>query len=193
MKVILASASPRRRELLALLVPHFDCQPTDIDESELPDEAPENYVTRLARDKALACVSQDAVVIAADTTVALGRQILGKPNSREHAAAMLRSLSGVDHWVYTGVAVRLGDSVEARCVATRVHFCSLDENLISAYLNTEEPWDKAGAYGIQGLAGSFVERIEGSYSAVVGLPLAETRQLLALFDIEPEWSSSIDG
>ncbi len=187
MNVVLASASPRRRELLALLVKDFTCEPTHIDETERPGESPESYVHRLAREKAAASPQSDALVIAADTTVAIQNTILGKPADRADAERILLSLSGRSHEVHTAIAVRFGARVESRLVSTLVTFAAISRSLLNQYLMTEEPWDKAGAYGIQGLAGSFVTRIDGSYSAVVGLPLAETRELLSGFGLTPQW------
>lgn len=188
MTVILASASPRRKELLMQLLRDFVCAPTHIDETARPDELPADYVLRLAREKALAAPEQEAVIISADTTVALDQQILGKPESREHARDMLSQLADRTHLVHTGVAVRRGDRLLSQLVSAQVSFAPLSPVLIESYLDTDEPWDKAGAYGIQGRAGSFVRSIDGSYSAVVGLPLLETRELLADFGILPDWS-----
>ena len=191
--VLLASASPRRRELLSLLVQDFKTRPRDIDETPHVAEAPEDYVLRLARAKANAVDSDGEVVIGADTTVTLRDRILGKPANASDARAMLEALSGTHHWVHTAVAIRCRDTTLSRLVSSKVHFVPLSESLIEAYLKTDEPWDKAGSYGIQGLAGSFVSRIEGSYSAVVGLPLVETRELLAEFGVTPQWSDRRHG
>lgn len=178
--LILASASPRRKELLEQIGVQFDVHAMDIDESVLEDETPSAYVERLAREKASAAQVQfpDAVVLAADTTVTLGDQILGKPQSREDAVAMLNALSGETHRVMTGVALSTAEGVFSRCVTTEVTFKPLPEELIERYVDTGEPMDKAGAYGIQGKAAVLVNDIRGSYSNVVGLPLAETAELL---------------
>jgi septum formation protein len=182
----LASASPRRSALLTQIgVPHrqFAC---DIDERVLDHEPPAEYVQRVARAKALAGqqqVAADAVVLAADTVVVVDDHILGKPADQSEATAMLRSLSGRAHQVMTAVAVACGDRCELLRVDTLVIFRHLEEAEIAAYWATGEPADKAGSYGIQGLAATFVQRIEGSYSAVVGLPLMETAGLLARFGI----------
>jgi len=178
--LILASASPRRKELLEQIGVQFSVHAMDIDESVLEDETPSAYVERLAREKASAAQVQfpDAVVLAADTTVTLGDQILGKPQSREDAVAMLNALSGETHRVMTGVALSSAEGVFSRCVTTEVTFKPLPEELIERYVDTGEPMDKAGAYGIQGKAAVLVNDIRGSYSNVVGLPLAETAELL---------------
>jgi len=178
--LILASASPRRKELLEQIGVQFSVHAMDIDESVLEDETPSAYVERLAREKASAAQVQfpDAVVLAADTTVTLGDQILGKPQSREDAVAMLNALSGQTHRVMTGVALSSAEGVFSRCVTTEVTFKPLPEELIERYVDTGEPMDKAGAYGIQGKAAVLVNDIRGSYSNVVGLPLAETAELL---------------
>lgn len=187
MKVVLASASPRRRELLGLLLRDFSCCSTDIDESLQEDEAPPDYVCRMAREKAAAARTDDALVIAADTTVTLDGAVLGKPSDAIDAARMLANLSGRAHRVLTSVCVAVASEFDTVLCETRVTFAQLSTNDIELYLQTDEPWDKAGGYGIQGRAGSFVASVEGSYSAVVGLPLAETRGLLAKHGILPQW------
>lgn len=188
MKIYLASRSPRRGELLRQIGVDFEVLPSDIDESVLPLEAPEHYVLRLAREKALACVQAIArhglpalPVLAADTTVCADGEILGKPDDDAHAAAMLRSMSGRWHSVHTGVAVALSDRVETLLSSTQVEMKVLSDEEIAAYIASGEPRDKAGAYGIQGLAGAFISRIEGSYTGVMGLPVFETAQLLRNF------------
>ena len=181
-RVVLASASPRRRELLAQLGVAFDVHPPDIDESPLAGETPPVYVERLAREKARrvqADVGPDRVVLAADTTVALDGVILGKPTGAADAARMLRLLSGGTHTVHTGVAVARGERVESLVVSTDVVFDLLADHDIAFYVATGEPLDKAGAYAIQGLGGVYVREVHGSVSGVIGLPLAETRRLLA--------------
>lgn len=183
MGVVLASASPRRRELLALLIREFRCQAPDLDETVEEGESPEDYVLRLALAKARAVGSQRDTVIAADTSVTLDGLILGKPTDYADAKQMLMSLSGRTHAVVTGLAVGQGDGLEGRVVKTRVQFAQLSESEIDRYLSTDEPWDKAGAYAIQGRAGAFVREIDGSYSSVVGLPLCETKELLAAFGV----------
>ena len=178
MRLLLASSSPRRRELLSLLVSEFEFSAPDIDESPRTAERPVDYVARLAREKAKAGAADKWVILGSDTTVAMGQEILGKPRDRQDAAAMLRALSGNTHEVHTAVAAAYGDSIETVTCTTSVLFTELSEAAIEQYLLTDEPWDKAGAYAIQGYAGAFVSQIRGSYSAVVGLPLCETRALL---------------
>lgn len=192
-RVVLASASPRRRELLSQLLLSFACVPVDIDESPFLNEGPAEYVQRLAVEKANACADASALIIAADTTVTVDGRILGKPEDYADARAMLQRLSARTHQVFTAVALRSGETLAMRCVETSVTFVSLDDDLIAEYLQTDEPWDKAGAYGIQGRAGTFVSGITGSYSAVVGLPLSETRELLAQFGVKPQWTDAPRG
>lgn len=178
MRVILASASPRRRELLSLLLEEFDCCSADIDETPISGELPEDYVLRMAVEKASAVKSERGVIIGSDTVVVLSGNILQKPVSIEDARGMLSALSGQTHQVMTAVAIMIDSELMTTVSKTRVTFAPLEMPLIEAYLATDEPWDKAGAYGIQGIAGSFVRSIDGSYSSVVGLPLCETRELL---------------
>jgi septum formation protein len=178
-RVVLASRSPRRAELLGLLGVEFTVVAADVDETPLAGERPRAYVERVARNKAAAVALDDCVVLSADTSVCVDGAIFGKPRDRADACRMLRTLSGRWHEVHTAVALRVPTgAVTGLVVSTRVEFVPLDDALIDAYWATGEPADKAGAYGIQGLGGALVGRIEGSYSAVVGLPLAETRTLL---------------
>ena len=181
-RLILASASPRRRDLLDQLGVRYSVEPADIDETPGPGEAPRDYVQRMAREKAAAVTRRQPgparAVLAADTTVVLGENALGKPRDRADALAMLAALSGQTHAVLTGVCLCTAAGELECLVETEVDFVTLDREACEAYLATGEPWDKAGAYGIQGLGGAFVTAIRGSYSNVVGLPLAETRQLL---------------
>jgi len=193
MQIVLASQSPRRKALLALLVPVFDCRPSDIDETVREGESPAHYVARVALDKALACDVKDAIIISADTSVVIDDEILAKPLDRADARRMLMRLSGRCHHVLTAVTLRHDTNVLSRLVSTAVTFDVLSDDLIDAYLNTDEPWDKAGAYAIQGYAGSFVATIDGSYSAVVGLPLQETRTLLSSLGVNPAWPSRTNG
>lgn len=180
MRLILGSGSPRRRELLAQIgVEADDIRPPDIDETPKPGELPRPYCVRLAREKALAVsATGDEIVLAADTTVALGRRILGKPEDAAEAAQFLYALSGRRHRVVTAVAVRRGDKLWQRDVVTQVRMKSLSDAEVNAYLASEDWRGKAGGYAIQGPAGAFVPWIGGSFSAVVGLPLAETATLL---------------
>ncbi|WP_439122610.1 Maf family protein [Marivita sp.] len=180
MKLILGSGSPRRRELLAQIgVEADDIRPPDINEDPRPGELPRPYCVRLAREKALAIpASDDEIVLSADTTVALGRRILGKPEDAAEAAQFLYALSGRRHRVVTAIAVRRGDKLWERDVVTQVKMKSLSDAEVNAYLASEDWHGKAGGYAIQGPAGAFVPWINGSFSAVVGLPLAETANLL---------------
>jgi len=178
MKLLLASASPRRKALLSLLVDEFDTVDPDIDESLLPHESPIHYVARLAAEKAQVYEAGDRAVIGADTTVAVGSTVLGKPDNLESAKDSLRRLSGRAHQVHTALSLNIAGSTQTRVVSTVVNFTHLSEEAISQYLMMDEYMGKAGAYAIQGYAGAFVSKIEGSYSAVVGLPLCETRELL---------------
>ncbi|AIR84747.1 septum formation inhibitor Maf [Pantoea sp. BL1] len=180
----LASGSPRRRELLTQLGLQFERLVTDVEEQRQPEEAAEVYVRRLALDKARAGVAvapQDLPVLGADTIVVLNNNVLEKPRDAAHAAQMLSQLSGQTHQVMTAVA--LADSArELDClVTTDVTFRNITAEEISHYIASGEPMDKAGAYGIQGLGGNFVRKINGSYHAVVGLPLVETNELLSHF------------
>ena len=181
MRIVLASASPRRRSLLELLLTDFSCVKPDVDESLRAGESPRDYVSRLAITKASAVDAPGELILGADTTVTVDNEVLGKPKDRADATRMLSMLSGRSHDVLTGVAVRCGDVVDSCVVSTSVTFAKLSQRDISRYLDTEEPWDKAGAYAIQGLGGVFVLRIEGSYSSVVGLPLVETKALMVDF------------
>ena len=184
----LASASPRRCQLLDLIgVPHL-ITPADIDETPHASERPDEYVMRLAREKAEAiwALHQDLPVLAADTTVVVNQEILGKPESEADAAAMLGKLSGREHLVHTGVALRTGPSVKVGISTTQVWFESLTPAQIHAYWASGEPQGKAGAYAIQGLGAVFVSNIAGSYTGVMGLPLFETAQMLRHAGI-PVW------
>ena len=179
-QIVLASASPRRRELLRQIGIDAVVTPADIDEQVHSGEAPMQYVQRLAAEKA-SKVSNDslsAVVIGADTTIDLDDEILGKPESELHAMQMLTALSGREHLVHTGVAVVCDGRVDARVVSTRVELVVLTEQDIRHYWQSGEPVGKAGAYAIQGLGAVLVKRISGSYSNVVGLPLSETAAML---------------
>lgn len=189
-RLYLASASPRRRELLTQvgLIPEIVEQ--DIDESQLPDESPELYVTRLARQKAQEALRDPRCrlpvpIVAADTTVVCAGQLLGKPATRDEARQMLQLLSGRTHQVLTAVAVARRATLEMVLVSTEVHFRVLDAAEIDAYWISGEPRDKAGAYGIQGIGAMFISRIDGSYSGVMGLPLFETLQMLQKFGVSP--------
>lgn len=174
--MILASASPRRRELLAAAGLVFEVRPAEVDETPGPQEPPRRYALRVATAKALAVEGER--VLAADTIVVLDGEILGKPTDATDAAQMLRRLAGRAHTVMTAVVLREGRRLRRRLIRTRVHFRPLSEVEIAAYVATGEPLDKAGAYGIQGRGGALVDRVSGSYTNVVGLPLRETLELL---------------
>lgn len=180
LRLVLGSGSPRRRELLAQIgVEADDIRPPDIDEDPRPGELPRPYCVRLAREKALAIpAGDDEIVLSADTTVALGRRILGKPADAAEAAQFLFALSGRRHRVVTAVAVRRGAQLWERDVVTQVKMKRLSDAEVNAYLASDDWRGKAGGYAIQGPAGAFVPWISGSFSAVVGLPLAETANLL---------------
>jgi len=200
-RIYLASRSPRRRDLLKQIGVPFELmllredlrRGVDIDEMPLPDESPGVYVLRIARTKVEMAVRQIAYralpqkpVLAADTTVVFDGQIVGKPDDAEHAARILRALSGREHQVLTAVAVALREQVETQISVSSVCLRELSEADIRRYCATGEPLDKAGAYAIQGRAGAFVTRISGSYSGIMGLPLMETTELLQKFNI-PVW------
>lgn len=179
--LVLASASPRRHELLRLLGVHYVVDVPDIDESVRPGEVARDYVVRIAREKAVTVFSRrgdGAPVLAADTSVVMDGDILGKPADHFAGLSMLARLSGRTHSVITAVCLQAGATVTAIEVETQVTFLTLSREVCEQYLATSEPWDKAGGYAIQGLGGALVRGIEGSYSNVVGLPLAETWQLL---------------
>ena len=200
-RIYLASRSPRRRDLLKQIGVPFELmllredlrRGVDIDEMPLPDESPGVYVLRIARTKVEMAVRQIAYralpqkpVLAADTTVVFDGQIVGKPDDAEHAARILRALSGREHQVLTAVAVAMRERVETQISVSSVCLRELSEADIRRYCATGEPLDKAGAYAIQGRAGAFVTRISGSYSGIMGLPLMETTELLQKFNI-PVW------
>ena len=179
----LASTSPRRREILQTLGVDFDVIMVATDETPFDDESPEDLVLRLASAKAGAAANAE-IVLAADTVVVLGDRVLGKPDNREDAIEMLLALSGQTHRVMTGVALKTPSGTHAAVSVTDVQFREIDQDEAAAYWHSGEPCDKAGAYGIQGLGGMFVESIDGSYSGVMGLPVFETVELLRLAGIE---------
>jgi len=179
-RVVLASGSPRRRQLLELIGIEHEVQPANIDESVRPRETPARYAERLAREKASVIASRDPdrITIAADTTVVVNRKVLGKPENEEDARRMLSMLSGREHTVITAIAVARGRKLRSAVEEVRVRFRRLREDEIDAYIATGEPMDKAGAYGIQGYGATIVECIEGDYFSVMGLPLARLVDLL---------------
>lgn len=189
--IYLASQSPRRKELLQQLGVGSIVIPSNVDETLHMDESVEGYVMRLAREKAEVCLqylreqAQELLpIVAADTTVCVDNVILGKPENEQEAYSMLKSLSGRWHEVHTAVAVATEKGTEVALSTTHVEMMELSDADILAYIASGEPRDKAGAYGIQGLAGIFIKSIEGSYSGVMGLPVFETAQLLRNAGIE---------
>ena len=180
-QLVLASASPRRRELLETLGLRVRVVPAGVDETAAPGEGPEPYVRRVAAAKARAVAVRPGTelpVLGSDTTVTLDGAILGKPRDRDEALAMLGQLSGRTHEVLTAVALAAGGEVQVRVSRSRVRFRSIPRAEAEAYWQTGEGRDKAGAYGIQGIGGIFAERLDGSFSGVMGLPVAETELLL---------------
>jgi septum formation protein len=179
-RLILASQSPRRAELLSRLGLDFEVRPAAIDETYIDHEMPADHAERLAREKAIAVARQepDALVIGSDTIVILDSDVLGKPRDADGALAMLMRLSGRDHEVFTAVAVIRGGRTESALERVRVRFRRLDRSECQAYVATGEPMDKAGAYGIQGFGSALVESIEGDYFAVMGLPVVRTLELI---------------
>lgn len=186
--LVLASGSPRRRDLLSQLGLRFTVSAADIDETPLPDEPADTYVLRLALTKAQTVATRftGAWVLAADTTVAMGSELLGKPGTPEEARDMLTRLSGRTHAVYTGVALA-GRSEASRVIRTGVTFRTLSAGEIDWYVSTGEPMDKAGAYGMQGKGSFLVSGIEGSPTNVIGLPLGETLELLVRAGVPLPW------
>lgn len=185
--IVLASASPRRQEFLDQLGLNFKVRPADIDETPWPDEIPEDFARRMARTKAeqVALPSPEACVIAADTVVALDRTIFGKPRDRNDALAILKTLQGRTHRVITGFAVLCPSLhlVEVQAVTTQVTFAAHADRILQAYVDSGEPMDKAGAYGIQGKGAFLVQNIHGSHSNVIGLPVSELMQILLRHDL----------
>lgn len=183
MTFVLASSSPRRKQLLEQIGVSFTQCSISIDETPAADESAHDYVVRMAREKALQGKMQntnDALVIAADTICTFNGKILGKPTNRDHAREMLKTFSGNTHSVVTAVAIAANNQLFQKLVETEVNFRQISDAEINDYWLSGEPADKAGAYGIQGIGGKFVKTINGSYSAVVGLPLAETDELIKI-------------
>ena len=191
-RLVLASASPRRRDLLAQIgFPPDAIAPADIDETPRPKEPPRALAFRLAEDKLAAARHDGAYVVASDTVVGVGRRILPKTEERSEAERCLRLMSGRNHRVFTGVAVRAPDNREiSRVVETRIAFKRLSEAEIAEYLDSGEWRGKAGGYGVQGRAGAFVAHLTGSYTAVVGLPVYETRLMLTGLGLSPVLETS---
>ena len=185
MQLILASGSPRRKELLGLFHIPFTVRVADIDEAMDASKAPQDEVARVSRLKALAVPREaEDVIIAADTIVVLEGAVLGKPRNEAHAVQMLTDLSGRDHQVMTGVTVLYRERILTHTEITDIHFRQLSDREINAYIRSKEPMDKAGAYGIQGGAALFAERLVGDYYNVMGLPVCRLGQLLR--QIAPE-------
>lgn len=184
MRLVLASGSPRRRDLLESIGLGFEIRVPDVAEVRLPDEDPARFVERMAREKANAVDAPGSVVIAADTVVVHRGKVLGKPGHPSEARSMLEALSGESHTVLTGLAVRTGDDVRTHVESSSVRFASLTTDEIARYVDTGEPMDKAGAYALQGLGAVFVESVTGSPSNVIGLPLAPLAQLLRAVGVE---------
>lgn len=179
--IILASQSPRRRELLKYITSDFEVRVSEVDET-LPDNiSPENAVLYLSEIKAQPFKNENCTVIGADTVVAIDKKILGKPQDTEEAKEMLSLLSGKEHSVFTGVTVIKGEKRESFFCETKVKFYELSDEDIDNYIKTGEPLDKAGAYGIQGFGSLLVEKIDGDYFNVVGLPISKLNQLLSRF------------
>lgn len=179
-RLILASQSPRRAELLSRLGLEFEIRPAEIDESYLGHEMPADHAERLAREKAIAIAREEpeALVVGSDTIVIIDDDVLGKPRDPSEAVRMLRRLADREHQVYTAVAVTYRGRTESALEAVRVRFRPLDDRECEEYVATGEPLDKAGAYGIQGFGSALVESIEGDYFAVMGLPVVRTLALL---------------
>ncbi|MCU0634949.1 MAG: Maf family protein [Gemmatimonadaceae bacterium] len=196
-RIILASQSPRRRELLALIgIPH-EVRPADIDETPWPDEAPVPHAMRLAGEKArvIAAREPDAIVIGSDTIVVIDGAILGKPADAADARAMVARLAGRTHLVHTAIAVARGAALRVEVESVEVTFRPLDDAQVAAYVATGEPMDKAGAYGIQGYGATIVERVHGDYFAVMGLPLGRLVGLLRALGVSyafgpPAWADA---
>jgi septum formation protein len=192
-RLILASASPRRAELLRAAGYEFEIVVADVDERVRDGEPPAEYVRRLAAEKSSAVMAADAIILGADTTVVVDGEILGKPRDDDEAAAMLRRLAGRHHEVLTGVSIRQGAHEVGRVESTAVWFSVLTKEDIAWYVASGEGRDKAGAYAIQGLASRFIPRIEGSYANVVGLPVAVVAELLrSVLASHPETGYSDD-
>jgi len=184
--LILASGSPRRRQLLELIGVKFEVAPADIDETPLPDENPVAYASRAARDKALAVATghPGRLVLGADTVVEIDQEILGKPSSMDEAADMLRRLSGKSHLVHTALALVTDGAAHEVVDSARVQFVDLTDEMIRWYVATGEPMDKAGAYAVQGLGGLLVEGVEGSPNTVIGLPVHRLPELYAAHNLD---------
>jgi septum formation protein len=180
--LVLASQSPRRKELLGILGIPFSVIPSSIDEMPVPNESPDDFVVRMAREKGMEVASRvtQSVILSADTIVTIDNEILGKPTDHADARRILRKLSGREHWVYTAVCVidQISGQLQEGLESTKVWFDAINEQQINEYLEREDVLDKAGEYGIQGYASIYIPRIEGNYFNVIGLPLPMVRQFL---------------
>ena len=184
MAIILASKSPRRQELLSLMGIKFSACAADIDE-KIDEHLPiEQEISRISRQKAEAIGDDENIIISADTVVVLGNTVMGKPKREEHAREMLSSLSGKTHRVITAVTVRKGDKIRTKAITTEIVFRKLSDREIDSYVESGSPMDKAGAYGIQEKAATFVEEIRGDYFSVVGLPVCTLATMLLEFGVE---------
>lgn len=185
--LILASSSPRRRDFMSKMGLSFEIKKPDADESVLVGENPQDYVKRIARDKAMiiAELNPHDIVLAADTVVVMGKEILGKPLNRDDAKRILRTLSGKTHEVMTAVCIMKNGEMRELFEVTKVTFAKLDEELIDIYVASGESDDKSGAYAVQGIGAMFIEKVEGSVSSVVGLPICQVREVLKDFGLMP--------
>jgi nucleoside triphosphate pyrophosphatase len=197
MRLLLASGSPRRRQILETLGLAFEVTTTDLDESRRPDEPPAAYVERLARAKAESQAGQGLIVIGADTTVVHDGRVLGKPSHPEEARSMLRRLQGAEHEVFTGMAVASWDNgVQVRSLVdvTTVRMVTMTDDEIADYVDTGEPMDKAGSYALQGVGGVFVESVSGSPFTVIGLPVHLLPRLMSSMGVDlRDFQKSRDG
>ena len=194
-ELILASGSPRRRDFIKTLGLKCKVIVPDVDESQLENESPAALVERLSKLKAqaVACDHQDDIVIAADTIVVLDGEILGKPHDREDAFLMIKKLAGRTHEVLTGYTVQKGDTRYHGLERTEVTFAPMSDELIRAYVSSGESDDKSGSYAVQGLAAMFVEKVNGSVSSVVGLPICTIRILLEKFALSPKFGKDVEN
>lgn len=184
MSLVLASASPRRKELLGMICPDFTVVPSEFDEKGVTAQTPALLAQALAEGKCswVAQRCPNDIVIGCDTVVDFNGEVFGKPVDRQDARRMLTALSDADHWVHTGVCIRRGQQTESAVVSTRVHFYPLTSQQIEDYIATDEPYDKAGGYGIQGKAALFCKELEGCYYNVVGFPVSKVARMLTKFE-----------
>lgn len=194
-RIILASASPRRKQYLSYLGLPFEVVVPDVDESTVEGESPEQLVRRLSKLKAQAVLQRlsddDCIIIAADTVVAFEGHVLGKPKDEEDAFNMIKMLQGKVHEVFTGCTITSGNKTSNFAVSTRVTFANLDDELIRTYVKSGESMDKAGSYALQGIAAALIKKVEGSVSTVVGLPICEVRECLKEFGVTPKTAQGV--